>query len=279
MTPTRATRSALPALLCLATTGLLSLGVDSSADAQDLPTTRQSWGAEANGVRAGLCFQVAPASTSQVQVTFVPALLNTSTNNHNLPSPEVFILSLPPFDSRYRMGLTDAVGRPVQKTRKGQALGKPYIIPPLTGVHVGRWPPDCPELFLRLNKPTPIYEVTGGALPTWHWLYLPDYFKIRKSGRYHFTLQMSVLFRNDGSPSHLRLAALPPVEADLDLQLPPKPRSLLGTYASAYAMDILGYTFCLVGVVWLLARRFDSSFKAWVLGFNAGRGSISEDGR
>ena len=269
----------MPHLLCLAITGLLSLGAGSPAGAQDLSTTRQYWGAETNGVKAGLCFQLAPASTNQVQLIFLPALLNTSTNNRNLLSREGFFLSLPPFDSRYHMDLTDAAGRPVQRTRKGQALGKPYVVPPLTGVHVGPWPPDCRELFLWLNKPQPIYEVTGGTLPTWHWLSLPDYFKIKKSGRYHFTLQTSILFWNNGMALHLRLAALPPVEADLDLQLPPKPPSLLVTYARAYGVDILGYTLCVVGVVWLVARRIRTSFKAWLLGFNGGRGSISEDRR
>ena len=44
-----------------------------------LPGTSQYWGAETNGVKAGLCFRLAPDPTNQVQVFFIPTLNNSQT--------------------------------------------------------------------------------------------------------------------------------------------------------------------------------------------------------
>jgi hypothetical protein len=221
-----------------------------------VPPTRAYWGAQTNGVSTGLAFQSVPGSTNQVQVSFVPALLNTSTNNRSVLSSDILVLSLPPFESRYRMDLTDAAGRPVKKTKKGEALGKPYIYHPPSGVRIGNGQPPGFEGFpLKPNESQLLY---GTATKAYHvdflWLSLLDYFKIKRSGRYHFMFQMDVIFWRPEAEELLlqRLITLPPVEADIDLQLPEKPPSLL----KMYGVDILGLVLCLAGVVWLLSRRW-----------------------
>jgi hypothetical protein len=223
-----------------------------------LPPGRQYWGAETNGVKVGLYSLLAPDSTNRVQVYFVPVALNISTNNRSVPQSDILVLSLPPLQNRYRMELTGADGRPVRKTKWGQALGEPYVYHRPSGVVIGNGqPPGFTTTALSPNKPASIFEMRTGLNWKYLWLDLQDYFKIKKSGTYHLRFQMSSIFWHPEPEERLlkRLITFPPVEADLDLQLPPKPPNRLVAYAKDYGVDVLGYAVCIAGAVWLVAHR------------------------
>ena len=167
----------------------MSLGAGSPADAQDSPTTRQYWGVETNGVKAALFFYFAPGSTNQVQVTFVPALNNSLTNNGNFVRPDHLLLWLPPFESRYEMDLTDDAGKPVRKTRKGKALGKSYLYTEPKGVTTRRGPTDR-GVMLTPNKPEVLLEKAPNTFFGYMSLSLQDYFRISKPGKYHLSFRL-----------------------------------------------------------------------------------------
>jgi hypothetical protein len=225
-----------------------------------LPSSRQYWGAETNGVKAGLCFQLAPNATNQVQVLFLPALSNSQTNNGNL-APDRLHLWLPPFDSRYRMELTDQAGKPVRKTNKGAALGRAYVYSPPKTVTT-RDPTDR-AMLLTLDKPELVWQIVNkGGQTSLFWLSLQDYFQIRNPGKYRIEFQMTVMFWQKDTPWDIKVVCLPPVEADLDLLLPPKPPSRLLPIAKDYGVAILGLALCLAGVAWLLYRWFNPQASA-----------------
>jgi hypothetical protein len=193
------------------------------AEAADgLPPSRQYWGEETNGVKAGVYFQLVSGSTNEVQVLFVPALCNSRTDNGNV-APNRLLLLFPPFDSRYELQLTDLAGRPVEKTKKGDALGKAYVYSRPLGMHAGS--SRAQGVTLTPNKPEIIWETTTkGHDIRLLWLSLQDYFKIQKSGRYHLKFQMRVLFWNrspeDEEKALEKSLYLPAVEADIEVQLP-----------------------------------------------------------
>jgi hypothetical protein len=229
-----------------------------SACAQGAAATRAYWGAETNGLKAGVFFNLAPGSTNQVQVFFVPAINNSLATNGNFLRADRLHLWLPPFDSRYRMQLTDEAGSPVRKTHKGKTLAKPYVYSPPQRVTTA--PPTDRAVMLAPNEPQSLPERASGNSPfAYRPLSLLDYFKVTNSGKYHLKFQISVLFWTMQNPSDLHLVALPAVEADLDLQLPPKRLSLLLTclkgHAKDYGVDILGLTLCAAGTAWLIGRR------------------------
>lgn len=224
-----------------------------------IAATSQYWGSETNGVKAGLSFQLAPGSTNQVGVLFIPVLLSTQATNFNV-APGSLLISFPPFQSRYKMELVDQAGSPVQKTTKGDAMGSPYVYTPPTGVHVGSSPVN--GALLPPNQPQFLWEFSHkGHLSEARWLSLQDYFKIRRSGKYHLRFQFVVSFSgaNREETRLQQLVPLPPVEATLDLQLRPKPLAVLFTVvkacAKAYGLHILGLTLCAAGAAWLITRR------------------------
>jgi hypothetical protein len=231
---------------------LLPLTAAYPASVQAGPSAGQYWGAEINGVKAGVFFDLAPTSTNQVQVFFVPALSNSRTNNFNI-APDRLLVCFPPFENRYRMELTDQAGKPVRKTDRGNALGKVYVYAAPTGVRAGG--SFLKGVNLTPNTPELIWEtVAKGYDIRSHGLCLQDYFKIKDSGKYHFTLQMNVIFWRP-EPDDLLLqhiVSLPPVEADLDLQLPPGRWSAT---LNTHLPEIAGLALCVVGAAWLLLHR------------------------
>jgi hypothetical protein len=183
-----------------------------------LPPVRKFWGGETNGVKAGVYFQLAQNSTNQTEVFFVPTLLSTQTNEDN---PLLGWWVFPPIESRYRMELTDQTGKPVKRTKRGNALGRPYVDSRSNETKFGT--PGLGRITSTPNGPEILWEMTlEGAATKFNWLSLKDYFEVNTPGRYHFRLQVTLFSSNPGSVAPLaeRQVLLPPVEADLDIKLP-----------------------------------------------------------
>jgi hypothetical protein len=77
------------------------------------------WGAETNGLRAGLWYRPV---TNGASVGIIPELKYGNTTNERR---DWIILFLAPERSRYKMVLFDEHGKPVPKTKAGEALGEP----------------------------------------------------------------------------------------------------------------------------------------------------------
>ena len=169
------------------------------------------WGAETNGVKAGLYIEKLrglAGLTNRVPIQCHPLLYNSSTNNGNL-GPGMLMFYLPAIESRYRLELTDEKGNAVKKTTKGKALSKPVpqSSSPTTGVrintgwHVGKY-------FLIAK------EVRG--LPEFM---LQDYFKINNSGKYHLHFEMSALKPSPNDADKVELIRFPPVDVEVQISL------------------------------------------------------------
>lgn len=236
---------------------IMSLSPTHFATARGLQSGGQYWGAQTNGVKAGVFFTLVPGSSNQVQCLFVPALENSLRTNGNF-APDRLHLWLPPFDSRYSMELTDEAGKLVRKTKKGEALGMTYIQPRPQRVSTAS--PTDRAVLLTPNKPEVLPESVSKQSPfEVRSLCLQDYFKIRRSGKYHLRFQTSVLFWRTQTPWDLHLVSLPPVEAELDLKLPPPcwvalVMSSLGLLIGNWLV-IVGLACCVAGVLWLVLHR------------------------
>jgi hypothetical protein len=174
------------------------------------------WGSETNHLKVGLLLQYAPG-TNRTFVGFYRVLNNSSTTNGN-SRPDLLQLWLPPFDSRYRMELTDTNGNPVPKTDKGKVLGKPIDQPfkryrggisegvNFAGGYLGR--PLLP------NVPEPADSFI-----------LEDYFSITNAGKYHLKFEMQVIWITNGWKGSLLKSNppaiwLPPVDAEIEIKNP-----------------------------------------------------------
>lgn len=176
------------------------------------------WGAETNGIKAGLSIEQdsirsSTNATGHIPIRFTPLLYNDSTNNGNV-TPTMLILDLPPlFESRYRLELTDEKGISVPKTSKGKAFGKtapqPYRLIPnrVTGVIIDTgW---RPARYILLPKQV------RGLQPT---LVLQDYFKITTSGKYHLHFEVFAFKPIDTDTNEL--IHFPPVNAEIEIKNP-----------------------------------------------------------
>ncbi len=170
------------------------------------------WGAETNGVKAGLYIETLhglPGLTNRVPIQCHPLLYNSSTNNGNL-GPGMLMFYLPAIENRYRLEFTDEKGKAVEKTAKGKALGKPFTQSsnPTTGVRINTgW--RRKEQFILLAK-----EERG--LPEF---LLQDYFKINDSGRYHLHFEMSALKPSPNDADKVELVHFPPVDVEIQINL------------------------------------------------------------
>jgi hypothetical protein len=169
------------------------------------------WGAETNGVKAGLYIeklQGLAGLTNRVPLQCHPLLYNSVTNNGNL-APGMLMLYLPEIESRYRLEFTDEKGNAVKKTTKGKALGKP--VPqssnPATGVKINTgW---------RAGKCIIVAKEVYG-LPEFM---LQDYFKINDSGTYHLHFEMSALKPSPNDADKVELIRFPPVDVEVQISL------------------------------------------------------------
>ena len=170
------------------------------------------WGAETNGVKAGLYVEKLrglAGLTNRVPIQCHPLLYNSSTNNGNL-GPGMLMFYLPAIESRYRLELTDEKGNAVKKTTKGNALGKPapQSSSPATSVRINTgW--RRKEQFIILAR-----EERG--LPE---LKLQDYFKIVDSGKYHLHFEMSALKPSPNDAEKVELIRFPPVDVEVQISL------------------------------------------------------------
>lgn len=169
------------------------------------------WGAETNGVKAGLYIQHLSGTTNIAVVRCTPVLLNTRTNNGN-SRPDRLKLWTPPTESCYQLTLLDSNQQPVAKTARGKALGKPLSQPlALTTGFNSR--AGYSGAILIPDWPQPLYPS----------ILLQDYFVIPKPGKYGLRFEMRVIWIQRGvhvtvGTTNLPLVQLPTVEAQLELQ-------------------------------------------------------------
>jgi hypothetical protein len=186
---------------------------DLSAPNMD-PEINTHWGLETNHVKVGLLIQNSSAASNHTLVGFYPVLNNNSATNGNA-RPDVLQLWLPPFDSRYRMELTDTNGNAVPKTAKGKALGKPIDQPferRGTGIRVNFEAGYLGRTLLP-NVPEPTDPFV-----------LKDYFNITNAGKYHLKFEMRVIWITEGrehsTKSNPPAMWLPPVNAEIEIKNP-----------------------------------------------------------
>ena len=177
------------------------------------------WGMETNGIKAGLSigyyssskFEYFTSDPKAIPIRCFPQLHNSNTNNGNLDS-DLAVFDLPTsLESRYRLDLRDEKGNLVEKTKKGEALGKitPHAYKPspspFTGVTIDTgWRPARYMLFSNQSR-----DVSPP-------LVLQDYFKITNSGVFHLHFEMCA-FKVISSETN-ELIQFPSVDAKIDIK-------------------------------------------------------------
>lgn len=185
---------------------------DLSASNMD-PEINTHWGLETNHVKVGLLIQDSSDASNHTLVGFFAVLNNSSTTNGN-SSPGVLQLWLPPFDSRYRMELTDANGNSIPKTAKGKVLGKPIDQPFEHNRGGVNYEAGYLGRTLLPNVPEPINPFV-----------LEDYFTITNAGEYHLKFEMQVLWvtnerKGSATTANLPTVWLPLVDANIEIKRP-----------------------------------------------------------
>jgi len=192
--------------------GLIQFALVTEA-ANSIPPQKANvyWGASTNGIMAGIYVEAKYDNNLNHDIILChPLLYNSSTNNGNI-QPDVLLLYLPSLESRYRMELTDEKGNNVEKTEKGQLLGKiapkPYKLSPnFNGViNDTGWRPG--KHFLLSRQVDELFPQ----------LILQDYFKITNSGLFHLHFEMRAFKVIDSQTNSL--ICFPPVDANIEINL------------------------------------------------------------
>jgi hypothetical protein len=160
------------------------------------------WGRETNKLQAGLQYEGSPGRSSFGPDTkFIAGI-------RSLWGKEMDFFWIPPEAERYRVSLLDDQGRPVEKTAKGQSVGRPIRKHPVLKRRGGDYEPfwfgpSSQPYFLQSFKPS-------------------DFFVISQPGKYKFEWEMRLLFHN--SATNIQTIVLPPVTLDIVVDQPVAPR-------------------------------------------------------
>jgi hypothetical protein len=156
------------------------------------------WGRETNKLQAGLYYEGSLGRSSfGPETKFVPGI-------RSLSGKEMDFLWIPPETERYRVSLLDERGRPVQRTAKGQSVGRPIRKHPVLKRRGGEYKPlwfapSSPPYFFQTFKPS-------------------DFFVISQPGKYKFEWEMKLLYHN--SATNFQTIVLPPVTLDIVVDQP-----------------------------------------------------------